>query len=132
MKIEKVTVKNFMSLSDLKTGTMIRFLDQSENGLPNIYWKPLPKVYTIKVPLDQAEDLMDISAPVPTSILRNDWRVKLKPHVREWCIESLEMNRAYARRHAEFDFSKDAENVVFTVEFECERDALHFKLRWIG
>jgi hypothetical protein len=132
MTVEKITIKSLLSMSDFPSDTMIRFLDDDKSKIVSFPLNVQVKTHRIFVPPDQAEDILDISSPIPTSILREQWRVKLKAPVKEWCMENLKGNVAYPRRHAEYYHATQEEMVRYTVEFATSNDALYFKLRWIG
>lgn len=63
-------------------------------------------------------------------------RIRLHPHVRDWCIQTLTGTEtippsAYLRRHNRQSFQNSGGSLYYSIEFVTERDAALFKTFWL-
>lgn len=110
----------------------IRFLDTKPD--PGYTWVKMPETFKIKVPLDDAENILfhdDMAYPPG---------VKLLPHVKDWCLENLKGDKtqyisAFPRCHfggLGYNHTTGEKIKDYSIEFASQEDAILFKLRWIG
>jgi hypothetical protein len=90
---------------------------------------PARALAIIEVNGDQVEDIFFF---YPADRIGDVPIVRLSPEVKEWCIENLHGNMAYPRVITEYDAGKDVLRFRFFIDFMRERDAILFKLRWVG